>query len=142
MSAKKDQASKIPPQSLDAEMSLLGSVLIDDEILSEVSDKLKRADFYDKRHGTVFEAMLSLYQKRKPVDLLTLSDELQAKKQLDEVGGSSYLSELTNYVPTSAHAAAYAEMVFMNVLWPDVTRATLYEAIDIYARRDRRYGSA
>lgn len=111
MSAKKDPTAKVPPQSLDAEMSLLGAILIDDEILSEISDKLKPRDFYDKRHASVFDAMLSLYEKRKPVDLLTLSDELQNKKKLEEIGGSSYLSELTNYVPTSAHATAYSDMV-------------------------------
>ncbi len=108
---KKDPSGRIPPQSIDAEMSLLGAVLIDDGTMSEISDKLKPADFYDKRHATVFDAMLRLYEKHKPVDLLTLSDELQAKKQLETVGGSSYLSELTNYVPTAAHASAYADMV-------------------------------
>lgn len=111
MSTKKDPSGRVPPQSIDAEMSLLGAVLIDDGTMSEISDKLKPADFYDKRHATVFDAMLRLYEKHKPVDLLTLSDELQAKKQLDTVGGSSYLSELTNYVPTAAHAGAYADMV-------------------------------
>ncbi len=108
---KKDPNGKIPPQSIDAEMSLLGAVLINDDVLSEVSDKLKAADFYDKRHQVVFDAMLRLYEKHKPVDLLTLSNELEGKKQLETVGGSSYLSELTNHVPTAAHAAAYADMV-------------------------------
>lgn len=92
-------------------MSLLGAVLIDDGTMSEISDKLKSDDFYDKRHQVVFSAMLRLYEKHKPVDLLTLSDELQAKKQLETVGGSSYLTELTNYVPTAAHASAYGDIV-------------------------------
>ncbi len=104
-------AGKVPPQSIDAEKSLIGAVLIDGEVLSEVSDKLKPTDFYEKRHGTIFDGMLSLYEKHKPVDLLTLSDELQAKSQLEIIGGSSYLTELTNYVPTAAHATTYAEMV-------------------------------
>lgn len=110
---KKNQllAGKVPPQSLDAEMSLLGAILIDDQVLSDVSDKLKPADFYDKRHSTVFDAMLLLYEKHRPVDLLTLSDELQAKGVLEEIGGSSYLSEITDYVPTAAHAGAYADMI-------------------------------
>lgn len=113
MATKKDStpAGKIPPQSIDAEMSLLGAVLIDDQVLSEVSDKLKPFDFYDKRHATIFDAMLLLYEKHKPVDLLTLSDELQARSQLDQVGGSSYLTEITDHVPTSAHATAYADMI-------------------------------
>lgn len=111
MSAKAKADAKIPPQSLDAEMSLLGAVLIDDNVLADVSDKLRADDFYDKRHSAVFASMMRLYEKHKPVDLLTLSDELQAKNALDTVGGSSYLTELTNYVPTAAHAAAYADLV-------------------------------
>lgn len=107
----KDPAGKIPPQSIDAEMSLLGAILIDDQVLSDVSDKLKPFDFYDKRHATIFDAMLLLYEKHKPVDLLTLSDELNAKGNLEVIGGSAYLTEITDYVPTSAHAGAYADMI-------------------------------
>ncbi len=106
-----DGAAKIPPQNLDAEMSLLGAVLIDEEVLADVSDKLRGEDFYDKRHKMIFEAMMRLYERHRPVDLLTLSDELTKKDELDLVGGSSYLTELTNYVPTAANATTYAEMV-------------------------------
>lgn len=110
--AKKDVlASKIPPQSLDAEMSLLGAVLIDEEVLADSSEIVTAKDFYDKRHATIFGGMMRLYEHHKPVDLLTLTDELKKKDQLDGVGGSAYLTELTNYVPTAAHASAYAEMV-------------------------------
>lgn len=112
--AKKDNkvpVGKIPPQSLDAEMSLLGAVLIDDQVLSDVVDKVKSHDFYDKRHGIIYDSILRLYEKHNPVDLLTLSDDLQAKGQLDNIGGSSYLTEITEYVPTAAHATAYAEMI-------------------------------
>lgn len=104
-------AAKIPPHNLDAEMSLLGAVLIDEEVLAESSDKVHAADFYDKRHKMIFDAMMRLYEHHRPVDLLTLSDELQKKDELETVGGSSYLTELTNYVPTAANAAAYAEIV-------------------------------
>lgn len=107
----KDAAGRIPPQNLDAEMSLLGAVLIDEETLADISEHAKPKDFYDKRHGMIYAAMMSLYEKHKPVDLLTLTDELKRKKQLDEIGGSAYLTELTNYVPTAAHAEAYAEIV-------------------------------
>lgn len=92
-------------------MSLIGAILIDEEVLADISDKVRANDFYDKRHQMIFDAMMRLYEHHKPVDLLTLSDELQKKDELDVVGGSSYLTELTNYVPTAAHAAAYAEMV-------------------------------
>lgn len=102
---------KVPPQSLDAEMSLLGAVLIDEEVLADASEHVGAEDFYDKRHTTIFGAMMRLYERHKPVDLLTLTDELQKKDQLAEVGGSAYLTELTNYVPTAAHASSYAEIV-------------------------------
>ena len=104
-------AAKIPPQSVDAEMSLLGAVLIDEEVLADASEIVRVKDFYDKRHSVVFGAMMRLYEHHKPVDLLTLTEELKKKDQLEMVGGSAYLTELTNYVPTSAHAEAYAELV-------------------------------
>lgn len=111
MAKKDEQPGKIPPQSLDAEMSLLGAILIDDEVLANISDQLKANDFYDKRHATIYGAMFRLYEHHKPIDLLTLSDELTKKNELETVGGSTYLTELTNYVPTAAHAEAYAEMI-------------------------------
>jgi len=109
--AKTVPAGKVPPQNIDAEKSLLGAVLIDEEVLADVSEHVKPADFYEKRHTSIFGAMMRLYERHKPVDLLTLTDELRKKDELEAVGGSSYLSELTNYVPTAAHAATYAEMV-------------------------------
>jgi replicative DNA helicase len=109
--AKDKAAGKIPPHNLDAEMSLLGAILIDEEVLSDVTDKVRADDFYDKRHATVFGGMMRLFERHRPIDLLTLSDELQKKDELDMVGGSSYLSELTNYVPTAANASSYAELV-------------------------------
>lgn len=104
-------AGKVPPQSLDAEMSMLGAVLIDDDVIADVSSVVTPKDFYDKRHSVIFAAMMRLYERHKPIDLLTLTDELKRKKEFESVGGSAYLTELTNYVPTAAHATAYAELV-------------------------------
>ena len=104
-------AAKVPPQSIDAEMSLLGAILIDDDVMADVSEMLNYRDFYDKRHQLIFRAMTKLYEKHKPVDLLTLTEELRKKDDFETVGGSTYLTELTNYVPTAAHAASYAEIV-------------------------------
>jgi len=111
MADKTVPAGKIPPQNVDAEMSLLGAVLIDEETLADISEHVTPKDFYDKRHGLIYDAMMRLYEKHKPVDLLTLTDELKRKSHIEEVGGSAYLTELTNYVPTAAHAETYAEMV-------------------------------
>lgn len=111
MANKTVSAGKVPPQNLDAEMSLLGAILIDEETLADITEHVKPRDFYDKRHGIIFDAIMRLYEKNKPVDLLTLTDELKRKKEIDEIGGSAYLTELTNYVPTAAHAESYAEIV-------------------------------
>ncbi len=102
---------RIPPQSLDAETSLLGAVLIDQEVLADFSDKLKPEDFYDKRNQTVYAAMNKLFSNHKPVDLLTLTEELKRKDELDSIGGPVYLSDLTTSVPTAAHAESYAEII-------------------------------
>jgi replicative DNA helicase len=116
MATKEVPAGKVPPQNLDAEKSLLGAVLIDEETLADISEHVKPKDFYDKRHATIFGGMTRLYERHKPVDLLTLSEELKKKDELDIVGGSAYLTELTNYVPTAAHAEAYAEMVALKAV--------------------------
>ena len=102
---------RVPPQDIVAEKSLLGAVMISDAVLPEVLTILKPRDFYEKRHELIFQAMLDLYDQHKPIDLLTLTAELKAKKQLKEVGGAPYLTELSNFVPASAHAKAYAEII-------------------------------
>ncbi len=107
----KDVSARIPPQNVDAEKSLLGAVLIDEEVLPDVTELVKPKDFYEKPHEMVFDAMVRLYERHKPVDMLTLTDELKRKDQLEIIGGAAYLSELTNYVPTAAHAEAYADLV-------------------------------
>ena len=111
MAKQKEVAAKIPPQSIDAEMSLLGAILIDDDVLADVSETVKPQDFYDKRHQLIFKSMMHLYEQHKPVDLLTLTEELKKTDNFETIGGSTYLTELTNYVPTAAHAASYAEIV-------------------------------
>lgn len=111
MADKSNANGKIPPQNLDAEKSLLGAVLIDEEVLAGAAEITHAHDFYDKNHGLIFAGMMRLFEKHKPVDLLTLTDELKRKDELELVGGSAYLTELTNYVPTAAHASAYAEMI-------------------------------
>lgn len=109
--SKEIAVGKIPPQNVDAEKSLLGAVLIDEETLADISENVTVKDFYEKRHSIIYGGMMRLYEKHSPVDLLTLTDELKRKDELDIVGGSAYLTELTNYVPTSAHAEAYAKLV-------------------------------
>lgn len=99
------------PQNLDVEASLLGSVLIDADALVKIGDLVNGNDFFDQRHRAIFNAMSALHEKRSPVDILTLSEQLKNSKQLDSVGGASYLTELTNFVPTAAHLEQYAQIV-------------------------------
>lgn len=116
MSKSAKSAAKLPPQNLDAEVSLLGAVLIDEAVLTRVSDKVTAEDFYDHRHELIYGAMTRLYEHHKPVDLLTLSDELKKKNELEDAGDTTYLTELSNQVPTAAHAEGYAQIITQNAL--------------------------
>lgn len=106
-----ESTGRVVPQDLDAERSLLGAIMLDDKSFPEVLEKIKPVDFYEKRHAEIFRAMMSLYDKSRPIDLLTTTSELRSMKTLKEIGGSAYLAELTNNVPTAAHVQSYAELV-------------------------------
>ena len=93
-----NDGGRVPPQDVDAERSLLGAILLKDDVMAEVLTRLKPRDFYEERHGIIFTAMVQLYDQHKPIDLLTLTAELKASKQLKEVGGAAYLAELSNSV--------------------------------------------
>lgn len=108
--------AKIPPQNTDAEASLLGAILIDADALVKIADQVSADDFYDEKHRRIFQAAIQLYDRHSPVDVLTLADQLKANKALDLIGGSGYLAELTNYVPTSSHVGEYAEIVAQKAL--------------------------
>ena len=99
------------PQSTDVEASILGSILIDADAIVKIADVVRPIDFYDERHRIIYEAMLRLYEQQSPIDVLTLSEELKAEGVYKEVGGGSYITQLTNAVPTSANAEAYASIV-------------------------------
>ncbi len=99
------------PQSVDIESSLLGGLLIDADGFTKIGDLLHADDFYDPRHKAIFGAMATLHDKRSPLDILTLSEQLKNNGQLESIGGASYLTELTNTVPTSAHIEEYARIV-------------------------------
>lgn len=111
MSNEEKTTERITPQNLDAEKSLLGAILISEESLPDVTQIVKPQDFYDERNQHIYNAMWNLYEHHRPVDLLTVKDELKSKKLTQKAGGSAYLSELSGYAPTAAHATAYAEIV-------------------------------
>lgn len=102
---------KLPPQNIDAEQSVLGALLIDKDAIVKIAQKLFPDDFYKNSHQEIFQAILGLYERREPADLITVSDELKRRKKLKEVGGDSYLAELVNLVPTAANIESYAAIV-------------------------------
>lgn len=99
------------PSNLEAEASLLGSLLIDSDAIVKVADLLDHEDFYDDKHKHIFTSIEDLYNKHSSIDVLTLSNNLKEKDLLDAIGGSSYLTELTNFVPTASHAVQYAKII-------------------------------
>ncbi len=111
-----EDKAKIPPQNTEAEASLLGAVLIDNEALVKIADRVSPDDFYDERHQRIYESIMQLYEKRNPIDVLTLTEQLRSTGLLDMVGGAAYLTQLTNFVPTAAHVENYADIVSQKAL--------------------------
>jgi len=107
----KELLDKIPPQNLDAEMAIIGSMLLDEEAISIAVETLDSESFYKDSHRKIFEAILELYNTNKPVDLITLTNELKRINVLDEIGGPSFLAVLANAVPTSANITHYVSIV-------------------------------
>lgn len=118
------------PQNAEAEASLLGAVLIDIDALVKIADIITAEDFFDERHKQIFLAIMQLYDKRSAIDVLTLADQLKANGYLDRVGGAAYLTELTNYVPTTAHVEQYADIVAQKALRRRLIRAS-HEIADL-----------
>jgi replicative DNA helicase len=112
MQADLDAASfKLPPQNIEAEQSILGGILIENDALNTVVEYLEDGDFYREAHQKIFNCMLALSERGEPLDLITLTNELKKKKELEEIGGASYLASLVESVPTAANIASYAKIV-------------------------------
>ncbi len=111
MEETKINDGRIPPQDLEAEKSLLGALLLSDAAFPNVLERIQAKDFYDPRHVDIFKGMTSLYAQHRPIDLMTVTSELKAQKTLKKIGGAPYLTELTNFVPTSSHTEAYTDIV-------------------------------
>ncbi|HUW24087.1 MAG TPA: replicative DNA helicase [Patescibacteria group bacterium] len=102
---------KIPPHSDEAEVSILGSILIDKDAIINVADFLRPEHFYSDVRGLIFKSVLDLYEERSPIDLVTLGDKLKKNRGLTKIGGSTYLVELVNQVPTAANVEKYGQIV-------------------------------
>jgi len=115
---------KLPPQDLEAEKCLLGSLMLDKEVIIKVVDFLKSEDFYKDSHQKIYQAMIDLFERREPIDFLSLSTRLREKKELEEAGGSSYLSKCVNSVPTASNALNYAKIVQKKRILRDLISAS------------------
>ena len=102
---------KMPPQNLEAEMAVLGSMLIEEHAIADAIELLDSSCFYNDSNRKIFESILKLYSDSKAVDVLTLIEELKASQDLDRIGGASYITGLTTVVPTAANIRHYASIV-------------------------------
>src|SRR3954451_25112286 len=115
-----------PPHDLEAEMSVLGAILISDRTLYAlvIEEGLKPEDFYRERHRLIYDAMLRLYREGEPIDVLTVTEQLKQLGKIDEVGGESSVDALAGAVPSVANARRYAQIVRENALMRRLLSAT------------------
>ncbi len=112
MAADKSASTvRIPPQDVEAEISTLGSLMLDKDAIFRVGDALAPHDFYKPVHREIYEAMLDLFNRREPLDVLSVTSRLREKEKLEEIGGAAYLATLVNAVPTASHVEHYASIV-------------------------------
>ena len=122
---------RIPPQHLDAEKAVLGSIMLRPNALYEIEDVLSADAFYAEKHRIIFKTMMALTAKHEPIDLLSVSNNLKESKELERVGGVSYLTDLTNTVPASTNIVYYA-----NLVQKKYTLRNLIEAADFGTHRN------
>jgi replicative DNA helicase len=137
MAGLEDNLRKVPPQNLEAESSVLGGVLLENDAINIVLELLRPEDFYRESHRKVFRAMIELTDRSEPVDLITLSEYLKSRGELDAVGGSAYLASLADFVPTAANIAYYARIVREK----SILRSLIRTATDIATRGYEEQGN-
>jgi len=115
---------KLPPQDIEAERSVLGALMLDRNAVIQVADLIKPEDFYLPNHSKIFEVILELFEKGEPIDILTVTQKLKDKNLLNEIGGSTYLTDLINSVPTTAHVSYYAKVVRERKVLRDLIEAS------------------
>jgi replicative DNA helicase len=103
--------TRLPPQNVEAEQAILGSLMLDKDAIIKIENMLTPEDFYKNRHAEIFGAMLDLYRHQEPIDMLSLTNKLEEKNKLEEIGGSSYLATLVNSVPSAANVVYYAKII-------------------------------
>ena len=132
---QKVSSDKLPPQALEVEKTLLGSLLIDREAINKVADLLRPEDFYQRSHQIIYQAVMTLFDKREPIDLLSLANKLEEMGYLDDIGGMAYLTSLAGSVGTSAHILSYAKIVQRKKMLRDLMSAA-HHIMGISANED------
>jgi len=127
MSADQDLLRRVPPQNIEAEESVLGAILLDNNCIDAILDAMGAGDLYRESHRLIFQAMTALWDRREPIDATTLTTELRGRGVLEQIGGPAYVAELAFRVPTAANAAHYARIVHAMAMYRAiaVTAATI-----------------
>ncbi|MBP1932313.1 replicative DNA helicase [Ammoniphilus resinae] len=129
-------ADRTPPQNIEAEQAVLGAIFLEQEAIVTTSEILRPEDFYRGTHQRIFQAMLELSEKSEPVDLVTVTALLESKKQLDEIGGVSYLTDLANAVPTAANVEYYCRIIEEKAILRQLIRTATKIVTDGYNQSD------
>lgn len=137
MAGLDDNLRKVPPQNLEAESSVLGGILLENDAINQVLELLRPEDFYRESHRKVFRAMIELTDRSEPVDIITVGDYLKGRGEIEAVGGSAYLASLADFVPTAANIAYYARIVREK----SILRSLISAATDIATRGYEEQGN-
>lgn len=124
MTNKKDLKDQAPPQNEEAEQSLLGSLMLDKDAITQVADMIEPRDFYKRKHKKIYEAMAHLFDNQEPIDVLSVANRLEEMNALEQLGGNAYLTKLVNKVPTAAHTENYAKIVQRKRILRDLINAS------------------
>ncbi len=116
--------TKLPPQNIEAEMSLLGCLMIDKNAIIKVVDFISPRDFYKDSHKKIYQSIFDLFEKSEPIDFLSVSSRLKEKEELEGIGGNSYLTQLINFVPTATHVSSYGKLVQKKRILRDLIEAS------------------
>ena len=127
---------RIPPQDLDAEQSVLGALMIDTNAIASIDDILAEGDFYKRAHNIIYGTILGLWGNAEPIDILSVTAELKKSKKLKEIGGSSYLTELVNRVPTASHISHYSKIVKEKSILRELIRVSAAVTEDAFSEQE------
>ena len=128
---------KTMPHNLEAERSVIGAILMDNELIGSATELLTGEDFYAKQNGILFDAMKELYQERRPIDAVTLSDKLKEKNAPEEMTSPEFIKEILNSVPTSANLKYYARIVYEKSTLRRLIRITEEISKDCYLGQEK-----